>query len=79
MAGNVVISYKDAAKKLYVSVTKFRNYIERVEFAKFRKTALVNVSLNLNGYIVTSKRHCKGVLFSKEFQTLFNKTLKGKD
>lgn len=76
MDGNDIISYKEAAKKLLVSITKFRNYIERTEFAKFRQPALVDVYLNINGYKVPSKRYCKGVLFSKEFEKLFKKTIK---
>lgn len=72
--GGKVISYNEAAKRLFVSITKFRNYIERAEFAEFRKSALTDV--NLNGYKVPLKRRCKGVLFSKEFQILFKKTIK---
>lgn len=70
-----ILTYKEAAQKLNVTLDTFMRYIYRSEFAEFRCDAEAKVDKTLNsGTPISYKRTCGGVNFTEKFKKIF-KTL----
>lgn len=69
-----VMTYKQAVKKLDVSMTFFRNVIERIEFSDYRLIITFKENRKLkNGQILSVKRAKRAIRYNKNFVKLFNK------
>lgn len=67
-----ILTYKEAALKLGVTLNKFMTYIYRSEFAEFRCEASAKVDKTLNsGVPISYKRACGGVNFNEKFKKIF--------
>lgn len=74
-----ILSYKEAAKKLNVSLDMFMKYVYRAELAPFRCEAAVKVFKKLkSGVPISYLRNCGGVIFNEKFKKIFNTFINGR-
>lgn len=72
-----ILTYKEAALKLKVSLDRLMRYIERPEFAQFRCEASTIVNKKTYGGVKISYfKTCSGILFTEKFINLFNTIVK---
>ncbi len=74
----MILTYKQAAQKLNVSLGTFEKYIVRPEFRDYRtQTLTVLKNPKTKNKNKTVKRRCRGVIYSTEFAHIFKKLLRG--
>lgn len=67
-----ILTYKQAAEELKISLDRFSTLIERPEFAIFRTEAQTVVSKMCKGIPRTYSMWCRGVHFTETFINKFN-------
>lgn len=66
-----ILTYKEAAKALKISLNKFVLYIERTEFSSFRTEAKAHCKKSNSPIEYTIS--CRGIYFNDKFIKLFKK------
>lgn len=68
-----ILTYKEAAKALKISLNKFSQYIERAEFSEFRTDAKALCKKVCGGIPTEYTISCRGVIFNEKLIKLFKK------